>query len=43
MEEATYQKQTGIVLQDDKTDVDSARLHALASAAAAGPPVFAPI
>jgi succinoglycan biosynthesis transport protein ExoP len=41
--EAAYQRQTGIVLQDEKTDVDSARLHALASDAAAGAPIFAPI
>lgn len=41
--EAAYQRQTGIILQDEKTDVDSARLHALASDAAAGAPVFAPI
>ncbi len=41
--EADYQRQTGIVLQDEKTDVDSARLHALASDAAAGAPMFAPI
>jgi succinoglycan biosynthesis transport protein ExoP len=38
--EAAYQRQTGIILQDEKTDVDSARLHALASDAAAGAPVF---
>jgi uncharacterized protein involved in exopolysaccharide biosynthesis len=37
--EAAYQRQTGIILQDDKTDVDSARLHALASDSAAGAPV----
>jgi succinoglycan biosynthesis transport protein ExoP len=41
--ETAYQRQTGVILQDEKTDVDSARLHALASDAAAGAPVFAPI
>ena len=41
--EADYQRQTGVILQDDKTDVDSARLRALSSEAAAGAPVFAPI
>jgi polysaccharide biosynthesis transport protein len=41
--EADYQRQTGIILQDDKTDIENARLRALASEAAAGAPVFAPI
>lgn len=41
--EANYQRQTGIILQDDKTDIENARLRALASEAAAGAPVFAPI
>lgn len=33
-EKAAYEKATGILLQDDRTDVDSARLAALASTAA---------
>ena len=41
--EADFQRQTGIILQDDKVDIESARLHALASEAAAGAPVFAPV
>ncbi len=41
--ESAYQRQTGIILQDEKTDVDSARLHALASDSAASAPIFAPI
>jgi uncharacterized protein involved in exopolysaccharide biosynthesis len=41
--EADYQRQTGIILQDDKIDIENARLRALASEAAAGAPVFAPI
>lgn len=41
--EATYEKQTGLVLQDDKTDVDTARLRALASDGAAAAPVVAPV
>jgi succinoglycan biosynthesis transport protein ExoP len=41
--ESDFQRQTGIILQDDKVDVESARLHALASEAAAGAPVFAPV
>jgi polysaccharide biosynthesis transport protein len=39
----TYEKANGIILQDDKTDVDSARLRALASqAAASSAPIIAP-
>jgi polysaccharide biosynthesis transport protein len=41
--EAEYQRQTGLVLQDDKTDVESARLRALASGTGGGAPVFTPI
>jgi uncharacterized protein involved in exopolysaccharide biosynthesis len=41
--EADYQRQTGIILQDDKIDIANARLRALASEAAAGAPVFAPV
>lgn len=39
---ADYQHQTGIVLQDDKIDVDSARLRALANQGS-GPTVLAPM
>lgn len=37
-----YEKENGIILQEDKTDIDSARLAALASQASAAPmvPVF---
>ena len=41
--EATYEKQTGLMLQDDKTDVDTARLRALAGVAGSSTPVFAPM
>jgi uncharacterized protein involved in exopolysaccharide biosynthesis len=39
---ASYEKQNGIVMADDKTDVDSARLRALASAGGAPGTYFAP-
>lgn len=38
---SSYERETGLVLQDDKVDIDSARLAALASAAAA-PIITAP-
>ena len=38
---ATYERENGLVLQDDKTDIDSARLAALAQAANA--PMIAPV
>jgi uncharacterized protein involved in exopolysaccharide biosynthesis len=41
--EADYERQTGLLLQDDKTDVDTARLHALAGAATASAPMIAPM
>ncbi|HXU99989.1 MAG TPA: GNVR domain-containing protein [Caulobacteraceae bacterium] len=40
--ESAYERQTGIILQDEKTDVDSARLHALASQGVVAAPVIAP-
>jgi uncharacterized protein involved in exopolysaccharide biosynthesis len=40
--ESAFERQTGIVLQDEKTDVDSARLHALASQGVVAAPVIAP-
>jgi uncharacterized protein involved in exopolysaccharide biosynthesis len=41
--EAAFERQTGLMLEDDKTDVDTARLHALAGAAGVAAPVIAPI
>jgi uncharacterized protein involved in exopolysaccharide biosynthesis len=41
--EAAYEKQTGLFLADDKTDVETARLHALAGASGAAAPVIAPM
>ena len=41
--EATFERQTGLMLQDDKTDVDTARLRALAGEGAVSAPMFAPI
>jgi uncharacterized protein involved in exopolysaccharide biosynthesis len=41
--EAVYEKQTGLMLQDDKTDVDTARLRALAGAAGSSAQVIAPM
>lgn len=41
--EAGYERQTGLILADDKTDVDTARLHALASEAGAAAPMIAPM
>jgi uncharacterized protein involved in exopolysaccharide biosynthesis len=38
--EAAFEKQTGVMLEDDKTDVDTARLRALAGQGAA--PMFTP-
>jgi polysaccharide biosynthesis transport protein len=40
--EAAFEKQTGLMLQDDKTDVDTARLRALAGQGAATGPVITP-
>jgi len=41
--EAAYERETGVMLQDDKTDVDTARLRALAGQGTASAPVFAPM
>ena len=41
--EAAFERQTGLMLQDDKTDVDTARLRAMAGAAGAGAPIIAPM
>ena len=41
--EAAFERQTGLMLQDDKTDIDTARLRALAGEGAVTAPVFAPI
>jgi uncharacterized protein involved in exopolysaccharide biosynthesis len=40
--ETAFEKQTGLVLQDDKTDVDTARLRALAGQGTATGPVITP-
>ena len=41
--EAAFERLTGLMLQDDKTDVDTARLRALAGQGAVGAPMIAPL
>ncbi len=40
--EAAYEKANGIILQDDKSDIESSRLKSLAGQGAAPPPIFLP-